>query len=350
MTPEGSPRPRGPFARGIVTSYGRGRDRRWRWSQRVGGRQIRHIGFLTEADAFADRQRTLDQLNGIAPTEAPLTLGAALDRLLATKSQKKSLSTFQSQARQLLETFGKDTLLSAITASRIAAYQTDRAQAGISAGGVNRPLALLRHVLRTASQKWESLAKVPFIEMQDEPEGRLRWLTHDEARRLLGACRERNHGLYDLVLMALSTGMRRGELIGLQWTDIDFDRGVIKLEVTKSGRRREIPFNGQLRLVLEARRQHTGHVHNHGRWDSFRHQWERAVEAAKLDQPLRFHDLRHTFASWAVQAGRPLLEIKEILGHQSLVMTMRYAHLSPDNARAAVAAVDSVIASVIPLA
>ena len=69
MTPEGSPRPRGPFARDVVVPYGRGRDRRWRWSQRIGGRQILHIGFFAERDAMDDRQRALDQIHGIAPAE-----------------------------------------------------------------------------------------------------------------------------------------------------------------------------------------------------------------------------------------------------------------------------------------
>jgi hypothetical protein len=88
--------------------------------------------------------------------------------------------------------------------------------------------------------------------------------------------------------------VRRGELMNLQWQDVDFDRGVIRLEITKSGKRREIPFNGQLRLVLQARRQTSGNLHNHGRWNSFQAARSTArCQPMRVDEPCRFHDLRH---------------------------------------------------------
>jgi integrase len=167
-------------------------------------------------------------------------------------------------------------------------------------------------------------------------------LTHEEAIRLLDACRaQKNPALVDLVELALYTGMRQGELLNLAWGDVDRARGVLLLEVTKSGRRREVPLNGPAYAVLERRSaavETAGLVLGNRSWDSYRKGWETAVEAAKLDAPLR-----HTFASWAVQRGVTLVELKDLLGHSTLTMVLRYAHLAPENLRAAVARLDGVL-------
>ena len=126
---------------------------------------------------------------------------------------------------------------------------------------------------------------------------------------------------------------------------MDRSRGVVRLEITKSGRRREVPLNGPADAVL-ARRASSGKpeglVFGTRSWDAFRKAWEGAVEAAQLDD-FRFHDLRHTFAAWAVQRGATLLELKEILGHHSLAMVTRYAHLAPEHLRTAVSRLDDVL-------
>jgi integrase len=188
---------------------------------------------------------------------------------------------------------------------------------------------------------------VPTVELEKEPQGRLRWLTHEEAIRLLDASRRsRNPSLVDLVELALFTGMRQGELLNLTWADVDRARGGILLEKTKSGRRREVPLGERAYAVLE-RRSVSGTpvrlVFGSRSWDCFRKGWEAAVGAATLDAPLRFHDLRHTLASWAVQRGVTLPELKDLLGHSTLTMVLRYAHLAPENLRAAVARLDGVL-------
>ena len=216
----------------------------------------------------------------------------------------------------------------------------------LSAAAVNRPLALLRQVLRLG-RKLEALAKVPEMEMEKEPQGRLRWLTPDEAGRLLDACRKsRNLVLVDLVEFAMFTGCRRGEALGLTWDRVDRARGVIRLEVTKSGHRREVPLSANADAVLARRWTDgaKGYVFGSRNWNAFRSAWEAAVEAAKLDD-FRFHDLRHTFASWLVQRGRTLKEVQEALGHRTIAMTMRYSHLAPDHLRAAVAVLDGVLSA-----
>ena len=116
---------------------------------------------------------------------------------------------------------------------------------------MNRALALLRHLLRLAHDEWELLEVVPRIRMEKEPEGRLRWLTPEEANRLLDVCREsRNADLLDLVEFGLFTGLRQGEELSLTWDRVDRARGVILLDVTKNGRRREVPLNSRADAVL----------------------------------------------------------------------------------------------------
>jgi len=181
--------------------------------------------------------------------------------------------------------------------------------------------------------------------MEKEPEGRLRWLTPEEANRLLDVCREsRNADLLDLVEFGLFTGLRQGEELSLTWDRVDRARGVILLDVTKNGRRREVPLNSRADAVLarRARVNSTGLVFGTRRWDHFRTAFQTAVRRAQLVD-FHYHDLRHTFASWAVQRGATLQEVKDLLGHSSLAMVIRYAHLSPEHLRTAVARLEAAL-------
>jgi integrase len=227
-----------------------------------------------------------------------------------------------------------------LTASRIAEYKANRLsmtsrQTGesLSAASVNRPLALLRHLLRLAHEEWEAIDAAPRIRLEREPEGRLRSLTPEEATRLLAACRETkvnghrvgNADLADLVELSLFTGLRQSEALGLTWDRVDRSRGVILLEQTKNGRRREVPLNAAADAVLARRggsKDSTDPVFASRNWDRYRTAWEGAVTRAKLTG-LHWHDLRHTFASWAVQRRVSLYELKELLGHSSLTMVKR---------------------------
>ena len=126
---------------------------------------------------------------------------------------------------------------------------------------------------------------------------------------------------------------------------LDTDRSrIIVGKTTKSGQRREVPLGSNSDAVLARRRppEAKGYVFGSRKWNSFRSAWEVAVASAGIDD-LRFHDLRHTFASWLVQRGRTLKEVQEALGHTTITMTMRYSHLSPDHLRAAVAVLDGIL-------
>ncbi len=289
------------------------------------------------------------------PKAGALTLAQAAERYHASKARKRSLKEDKRILEHLKSAFGAETQLTDITANRISEYKAQRLGAvrkigdgegaierGLSAAAVNRPLALLRHLLRLAHEEWEALPELPRVRLEKEPQGRLRWLTKEEIAKLLDACsrsKARNKELRPAVVIAINTGLRLGELLGLTWERVDLSRGVIRLEVTKSGKRREVPLNGdsyQALVGLDPKDE--GRVF---KTRFIKTAYNNAVEAAKLDD-VNFHTLRHTFASWAVMRGVTLKELQELLGHASLAMTMRYAHLAPEHLRTAVSRLEGL--------
>lgn len=280
--------------------------------------------------------------------ESTFTLAQGVGRYLAVKARKKTIEESRRHLKHLLSAFGGDTPLAALTANRISEYRAQRLgvvskQTGqhLSAAAINRPLATLHHLLRLAHEEWEVLAAVPKIRREKESQGRLRWLKQEEITALLTACqtKSRNRELYPAVVIAINTGLRRGELLGLTWDRIDLSRGVLRLEVTKNGKRREVPLNGDsYRALVSLEPKAEGRVF---RSRSIRTPYETAVRAAKLDD-VDFHTLRHTFASWAIQRGVSLKELQELGGWSSVNMVMRYAHLAPEHLRTAVARLEGL--------
>jgi len=194
--------------------------------------------------------------------------------------------------------------------------------------------------------------EVPDIEMPKKPEHRERYLDEDEIPRLLEACAEsRNPHLRTIVVIALNTGMRRGEILGLEWERIDLSSARITLYRTKSGKPRGVPIN---RAVYEAlidlepdvaRRQGRIFRSAYGRaWGEIRTAFTLALERAKI-AGVRFHDLRHTAASHLVMRGATLQEVKELLGHSDFKLTLRYAHLSHHHLRTEVDRLDGLTES-----
>jgi len=189
------------------------------------------------------------------PKSPGISFGQACERYLAAKSRKRSLGNDARIVKHLKAEFGADTPLAEITTDRISEYRSKRLAvvrkvgAGekatarpLTAAAINRPLALLRHLLGLAIDEWGAIGTVPKIRLEREPEGRIRWLEPDEEARLLEACgKSRTKHLAAVVRVALETGLRRGELLKLTWDRIDMSRGVIRLAdtETKSGRRRE---------------------------------------------------------------------------------------------------------------
>jgi integrase len=178
----------------------------------------------------------------------------------------------------------------------------------------------------------------------------MRFLSDDERQRLLTACQgSRNQYLYTVVVLALSTGARKMELLRLTWQDVDLQRGVLTLHETKNGERHILHLTN---LALALMRQHA----KRQRMDaalvfpdptgtkpcSIREAWEYAVKRAGIAD-FRFHDLRHSAASYLAMSGASLAEIAEILGHKTLSMVKRYTHLSDAHTRNVVARMNQAI-------
>lgn len=213
-----------------------------------------------------------------------------------------------------------------ISPAAIQGYYNDvRARASISTA--NRHLTLIKFVFNKAIA-WEMFcganpsAKVSKVK---EPAGRLRYLSQGELKALLSVCSPR---IYPLLACALYTGMRRGELLALNWANVDLDQGLIYILQSKSGRPREIPIAPTLREILVGMGTQEPAAKVFPIPDiTIRRLFERALNAAGITG-FRFHDLRHTFASHFIMKTGNLPALQKILGHASPLMTQRYAHLS----------------------
>jgi integrase len=244
-----------------------------------------------------------------------------------------------------------DSRLADLTPACLVEYR-DRLAQGHAPATVNRYLQTLSAVLTVAEQELRWMDENPLrkVRKQKEPRGRVRFLSDDERTRLLNACeRSRNRSLYPIVVLALSTGARQGELLALQWADVDLKRGMLTFRETKNGETRAVPLTGQALTLMQhhakIRRLDTLLVFpdpSGSRPVYIRDAWEYAVERADI-QDFRFHDLRHSAASYLAMNGASLLEIAEILGHKTLSMVKRYAHLSESHTRNVVARMNAAV-------
>jgi integrase len=173
---------------------------------------------------------------------------------------------------------------------------------------------------------------------------RVRFLMADEVQRLLSSC---NDELRPVVTVAIHTGMRKGELLGLQRPQVNFEQGLITLFDTKNHERRDIPMNETVKTTLAALPERGDYFFcdRNGKrlgYTKIAYSFHAALARAGI-QDFRFHDCRHTFASSLVMAGEDLNTVAELLGHKGLEMTRRYAHLSPKFKKRAVNILDRIM-------
>src|SRR5205814_5420353 len=249
----------------------------------IDGKQVKRFSADWTEDAARDELAKF-VLDKEKPKAKPITFGEAADRYEIAKARKRSLDEDKRMLKRLVAHFGRETKLDKVTAAAIGQYRDQRFAAGcqngkggdgtrrpLSAAAVNRELALLRHLLRLAHEEWGALTAVPKIRLEKEPQGRLRWLTPEEANALLSKCRKQKKDLADLVEFCLFTGFRQAEALGLTWERVNRSRSVVLLEVTKSGRRREVPLVDEADAVLLRRGpQAAGLVFGTSSWPSFR--------------------------------------------------------------------------------
>jgi len=210
---------------------------------------------------------------------------------------------------------------------------------------VNLYLAALSHVFTIAIREWQWCNDNPVHKITKPrlPRGRIRFLSDEERHRLLAVCQKsQNPYLHTIVVLALATGARRGELLSLCWADVDLKRATLTFQHTKNGERRTVPLTGQALTLMQqhakVRRLATLLVFPNPtgtRPANIRAAWQGAVRRAGIEN-FRFHDLRHSAASYLAMSGASLHEIAEVLGHKTLAMVKRYAHLTEAHTRGVV--------------
>lgn len=245
-----------------------------------------------------------------------------------------------------LQQFLRGRVLAEITRDEIAAIG-ERKKAGASGATANRYLSLVRAILRKAWQEWEWIDRVPKLTLYRESKRRVRWITSDQAKVLLAELPQHQR---DITLFALATGLRQANVTKLEWQQVDLDRGTcwIAGEQAKAGEDLHVSLNDVAREVLRRQRgKHPARVFTYmGRpiTQVNTKAWRKALERAGIEN-FRWHDLRHTWASWLVQHGTPLYDLQEMGGWKSATMVRRYAHLAPAQLARHAAVVDGLLAT-----
>ena len=244
--------------------------------------------------------------------------------------------------------------LAGIKAADVRGYVEHRRVALVCNTTINRELCVLSAAINFARREWEWEIPNPVSGRKlKEPEGRMRWITRAEAERLIYAAQFEplTSHLPDFIRMALHTGMRKGELFGLEWRRVDLQAALVHLEPgnTKTGKRRSVPLNRVARETILNRMRFRGQHAPASPW-VFAHRDGQRIQDVKTAfasacqragiTDFRIHDLRHTCAAWLVSAGVSLAEVRDLLGHTTVKMTERYAHLAPENVRVAVSVLE----------
>ncbi len=332
------------------------RGRYWCMRFTYQGRQVRRSTGTTDrrlAEAIMGKVRAQLVEGRFFETleEKTRTFEELMERYLAEHAAKKADPRhYRGHATSLKAVFGGLTLAE-ITPKLIVDYKNRRYAAGLKPASINRELATLKKAFNLAVKEWEWCRDNPVsrVSMERENNRRDRWLTSEEEARVLERCAP---WLHDLVTFALHTGMRMGEILELTWRGVDLNRRTVTVLRSKNGERRTIPVNQTVLTVLKDKAGlrslktdlvfcsqaltplESGHL---------RRSFRLALRKAQIED-FHFHDLRHTFATRLVQAGVDLYKVQRLLGHQSPVMTQRYAHHYPESLRDGVETLDRAAA------
>lgn len=266
------------------------------------------------------------------------------------KANKRTWKDDQTRmAHHVLPLFGK-CVLSQIGFREIELLKLNGQTKGLAPASVVQCLAVTRAVFNFAGKMgfFCGTNPVKLVKFPKVNNKRTRFLSHQEAKTLLDTAASYNPELHDMCLICLYTGIRSGEMAALRWFDLDFSHGLITIRDAKNGETRQVFMTQNVKEMLQQRvcesqaalvfPSKTGKER-----DRISKLFRDCVDKLGLNkdvtnrqQRVVFHTLRHTFASWLALQGETLLTIKELMGHKSIEMTMRYAHLIPDQKRSAV--------------
>lgn len=249
--------------------------------------------------------------------------------------------------KKLIPAFGELTLAE-ISTDLVAEYRKARLKE-VKPATVYQELGLMRRMYNVARREWKWVKENPVADLSfsvGTKNFRDRWLTEEEEQRLLSNAAS-PWWLYPLLIVALHTGMRKGQILALRWPDIDFRRRILTIHKSKTNMKRGIPLSDTLTNVLHNLRQTRKLVEISGRAfpisdRSLRQGYTKALQRSGIEN-FTFHDLRHTFATRLVQSGVDIYSVQKLLGHTTVSMTMRYAHHYPESLRASVQVLDKPI-------
>lgn len=216
---------------------------------------------------------------------------------------------------------------------------------GVAPATVNRYMALIRAILRRARDDWEWLDRIPKVSMLRDRSARVRSLTRDEFVRLLA---ELPPHLRDMAEFSVATGLRQGNVTRLQWKQISLERQHlwIAADQHKNGHAHAVPLNAMAMAVLERRKgDHRTHVFTYEGEPIVQvstKAWRSALKRAGIEN-FRWHDLRHTFATWHREAGTPTWELQRLGGWKTQSMVDRYAHVAPEGLQLAASRLDNLL-------
>ena len=256
----------------------------------------------------------------------------AVVRRLKETSHKKSIEDDKLHFRKL-HTYLSGKYLHNINRDLIDQITQSRLSDGVSNATVNRMLEVLRATLNAAERQWDWIDRAPHIRMLKEAKRRIRYLTQEQVALLLA---ELPNHLRDIVVFSLSTGLRKSNVTQIKWDQIDLDKSIAWIHADEAKGAKSIPvaLNSDAIEILKAQKG------NHPKFDfTYREKpvkeantkaWRDALKRAEITD-FRFHDLRHTWASWHIQNGTPLHILQEMGSWESPEMVRRYAHLSAEH-------------------
>jgi integrase len=337
-----------------MSLYRRKDSKEWWVSLKANGRRLR-VSTETENKKLAEKIHAkmlveIQEGKWFESRTKAIGLDEVFDRYLKEFSPNLSKST-HARNQQLIKnfkTFFGPILLADVSVSLVSSYKAGRLEI-VGQSTVRKELAVLRRIFSIAIDEWELCKDNPVVRVIKSLKGderRVRYLSPEERQRLdftLPAW------LRPIVIIALDTGLRRSNILSLTLEQVDFNRDLIVVPETKNGEPVSIPMTDRVRRVLHqhisARRVSSPYVFTdeEGRCYSVYKvsvAFKRACERAGIEN-LRFHDLRHDFASSLVQNNVPLYRVQALLGHKDSRMTQRYAHLAPQNLRDAISTLNS---------
>jgi integrase len=319
-------------------------------------RRVAPVQNLRAAEQYEHQVRQSVLEGGYGPSkigESPM-LATFADAFIETYAETNNKPSEVKSKRKIVRVHLKPTLgdarLDGIGVELIERYKAAKLKEGLAPKTINNHLTVL-HKLLCVARQWGKLANVPAIQWLRVPPPEFDFLTFEEADELLAAADDEWRAM---IALGLKAGLRQGELLALRWSDVDLRTGRLSVRrnlceghigTPKNGRGRDIPLCVTAAEALDAHRRTSRSIVFPGpsgtplTANACRRPLWRACESAKV-RPIGWHVLRHTFASHLAMRGAPLKAVQELLGHSTIEMTMRYAHLSPQVGRQAVALLD----------